>query len=126
MSKAEVVAYCIKLQENIHEQLKKAVSQSEAANAKIDLLSDRIDKLESDKEISRCLMKALKRQVHQNTQYSRKETIEVHGVDDDVGDGKELETKICQLLSMSGEEVCPADLHACHRLANNKQVIAKF
>ena len=126
MTKPEVVAYCIKLQEDIHAKLLKAISQTEAVNTKFDLLADRIEKLESEREISKSVIKALKRQVIQNTQYSRKESIEVHGVEEEVGDGSVLEGRICQLLTMSGEVVAPADLQACHRLANSTQVIAKF
>ena len=126
LTKPLVVAYCIKLQENIYAQLTKAIALAEAVHSKVDLLTDRIEKLESEKMINKSVIKALNRQIIENTQYSRKETIEVHGVEEEVGSDDDLEDSICQLLSMSGEDVAPADLHACHRLSNSKQVIAKF
>ena len=108
MTKPEVVTYCIKLQTSMHERIVKLENaQSDSGNENIDLLSKLIDKLESEKVVTTHVTKALTRHVHNNSQYLRKESIEVHGVADEVGDGDELESTICNLLSMSGEKVAP-------------------
>ena len=126
MKKDEVISYCIQLQDSIHGRLEKALQDTERANANIELLTARVDILESEREVSKHVTKALTRQIHQNSQYLRKESLEIHGVEDEAGEGDELEINICKLLSMSGEKVVPDDLQACHRLANKKQVICKL
>ena len=37
-----------------------------------------------------------------------------------------LEDTIRKALSLTGQEVVPEDLHACHRMSNRDRVIAKF
>ena len=37
-----------------------------------------------------------------------------------------LENIICKALSLTGQEVVPEDLRACHRMSNRGRVIVKF
>ena len=37
-----------------------------------------------------------------------------------------LEDTICKALLLTGQEVVPEDLHACHRMSNRDRVIVKF
>ena len=37
-----------------------------------------------------------------------------------------LENIICKALSLTGQEVVPEDLRACHRMSNRDRVIVKF
>ena len=57
----------------------------------------------------------LERNVVNNAQYHRRESIEVSPVPASIGD-KELEDCICKALSLTGHGVLPDDLQACHRL----------
>ena len=60
-----------------------------------------------------------------NSQYHRRETLVLNpvsqGIDDNV-----LEDEIYKPLSLTGLEVVPEDLHACHGMSNRDRVIAKF
>ena len=128
MKKPEVVQYCLKIQESLFARvgnLEKAFKESEAMNAQVATLLKRIDILESSQAIQSSVSRALSREVHRNGQYLRKDTIEVHGVEESITD-QDLESKICALLSMSGESVTPDDLHGCHRLKVKTHVICKF
>ena len=43
----------------------------------------------------------------------------------DIGDNV-LEETVCRDISLTGCEVTPDDLHACHQLKNKDRVILKF
>ena len=60
-----------------------------------------------------------------NAQYHRRETLELNPVSQDIHDNV-LEDTICKALSLTGQEVVPEDLHACHRMSNRDRVIVKF
>ena len=57
--------------------------------------------------------------------YSRRETIELNPVPADITEDV-LEENICKALSLTGVNVVPNDLHACHRMKRRDRVIAKF
>ena len=135
ITKPEVVQYCLMMQETLFarvgkleeavEASAKAIEASVATNTHMNTLLMRIELLESTQVVQSSVTRALSREVHRNAQYLRKDTIEVHGVDESVSD-QELEAKVCALLSMSGETVKPQDLHACHVLSAKTNVICKF
>ena len=60
-----------------------------------------------------------------NTQYNRRETLEINPVPSDIADDV-LELSVCQALSLTGTSVEPDDLQACHRMRNKDRVIIKF
>ena len=60
-----------------------------------------------------------------NAQYHRRESVEVNPVPPSISD-EELELNICKALSLTGHEVKPDDLQACHRLKKKESVIVKF
>ena len=60
-----------------------------------------------------------------NSQYSRRETIELNPVPADITEDV-LEENICKALSLTGVNVVPNDLHACHRMKRTDRVIVKF
>ena len=51
--------------------------------------------------------------------------MEVNPVPPSISDA-ELEVKICKALSLTGYEVKPEDLQACHRLKKKESVIVKL
>ena len=70
----------------------------------------------------------LERNAVTNAQYHRRESVEVNPVPPSISD-EELELNICKalsLLSLTGHEVKPDDLEACHRLKKKESVIVKF
>ena len=51
--------------------------------------------------------------------------MEINPVPPSISD-EELELNICRALSLTGNEVKPDDLQACHRLKKKEAVIVKF
>ena len=67
----------------------------------------------------------LERNAVTNSQYSRRETIELNPMPADITEDV-LEESICKALSLTGVNVVPNDLHACHRMKRSDRVIVKF
>ena len=67
----------------------------------------------------------LVRNVVTNAQYHRRESVEVNPIPPSISD-EELELNICEALSLTGHEVKPKDLQACHCLKKKESVIVKF
>ena len=67
----------------------------------------------------------LERNAVTNSQYSRRETIELNPMPADITEDV-LEESICKALSLTGVNVVPNDLHACHRMKRTDRVIVKF
>ena len=67
----------------------------------------------------------LERNAVTNAQYHRRESVEVNHVPPSISD-EELELNICNALSLTGHEVKPDDLQACHRLKKKESVTVKF
>ena len=60
-----------------------------------------------------------------NSQYSRRETIELNPVSAHIIEDV-LEENIYKALSLTGVNVVPNDLHTCHRMKKTDRVIVKF
>ena len=67
----------------------------------------------------------LERNAVTNSQYSRRETIELNPVPADITEDV-LEQNVCKALSLTGVHVVPNDLRACHRMKRSDNVIVKF
>ena len=59
------------------------------------------------------------------SQYSRRETIELNPVTVEIHEDV-LEDSICKPLSLTGVNVVPEDLQACHRMKSSDKVMIKF
>ena len=87
-----------------------------------DDFSRRFEVLSSELAVSKNCNRLLSERIIQvernavnNAQYHRRESIEVNPVSTSIGD-EELEDSICKALSLTGHEVLPDELQACHRL----------
>ena len=67
----------------------------------------------------------LERNVLNASQYHRREIIEINPVPEDIQDNV-LEATVCRALSLTGHNVIPADLQACHRMRRKSHVVVKF
>ena len=67
----------------------------------------------------------LERNAVSNSQYHRRETLEINPAPSAIQDNV-LEEKVCQALSLTGINVSPDELHSCHRLNKKYRVIVKF
>ena len=92
----------------------------------------RFEVVSSDLAITRNCNRLLTKRVVQlesnavtNAQYHRRESVEVNPIPPSISD-EELELNICEALSLTGNEVKPNDLQACHRLKKKESVIVKF
>ena len=89
-------------------------------------------KLSSDIAIKRNCNRLLTERVVQlernavtNAQYHRRESVEVNPIPPSISN-EELKLNICEVLSLTGHEVKPNDLQACHHLKKKESVIVKF
>ena len=108
-------------------------------NAKLTDLSERFNKFTSkyDKvysELQQCksfsshLLTRIIQLEHNavtNSQYSRRETIELNPVPAEIHEDV-LEESICKALSLTGVNIVPEDLHACHHMKRLDRVIVNF
>ena len=92
----------------------------------------RFEVVSSDLAITRNCNRLLTERVFQlernavtNDQYHRRELVEGNPIPPSVSD-EELELNICEALSLTGHEVKPNELQACHRLKKKESVIVKF
>ena len=92
----------------------------------------RFEVVSSDLAIARNCNKLLTERVVQlernavaNAQYHRRESVEVNHVPPSAND-EELKVNFCKAFSLTGHEVKPDDLQACHRLKKKESVIVKF
>ena len=62
----------------------------------------------------------LERQCWSNAQYSKRETLEISGIPENIDDG-ELEGKVLTVLSKLDVNIDPANVEACHWLKSNNK-----
>ena len=67
----------------------------------------------------------LERNTVTNSQYSRRETIELNPVPAEIHEDV-LEDSICKVLSLTGVNIVPEDFQACHRMKRLDRIIVKF
>ena len=68
---------------------------------------------------------AIKKQIAEQQQYSRRETVELNGLPDNTNNG-ELKDAVIKSFEEAGVSVTKRSFHAVHRLQNKKVVIAKL
>ena len=67
----------------------------------------------------------LERNAVSNSQYHRRETLEINPAPSAIQENV-LEKTVCQALFLTGINVSPDELHSCHRLNKKYRVIVKF
>ena len=70
-------------------------------------------------------MIATEKQITEQEQHSRRETVELVGLPDNTNDG-ELEDAVIKTFEEAGAKATKRSFHAIHRLGNKKMVIAKL
>ena len=113
-------------------QLSGITSQLKALNDRFHTFSAKSEEFKSDFLITKnCIILLhqpiiqLERNAVNNAQYHRRESPEVNPVPRDIGDNV-LEETVYRTISLTGHEVTPDDLYACHRLKNKGRIILKF
>ena len=108
LNKKELITILLSLQSKVQSANNEILNQVCQLNQKFNQLVD------------------MERQCWANTQYSRRECLEVVGIPDSV-QNNELEDKVLTIFKKIGSEVSPRDIEACHRLKkDNDRVIVKF
>ena len=99
---------------------------------KMDNVATKFDRVFSELQISKTCNSLLRKQIIDlersfldNSQYLRREMIEISPVPLEISND-ELEGLVCKALSLIGNKVSPDGLEACHRLKKKKNVIVKF
>ena len=70
-------------------------------------------------------MTDLERESFASQQYSRRDSIEIVGIPESIGN-EDLEAKTIKLLKAINVDVTASDIQACHRLTKKSRVIVKF
>ena len=124
LSKEELIEELISV-EDISSKLSDLTSRFDDFLRRYEILSS---ELTVSKNCNRLLgerIVQLERNAVNNAQYHRRESLEINPVPASIGDDV-LESSICRALSLTGHEVKPDDLQACHRLKKKDTVIIKF
>ena len=124
LSKEELIDELISV-EDISSKLSDLTSRFDDFLRRYEILSS---ELTVSKNCNRLLSERivqLERNAVNNAQYHRRESLEINPVPAAIGDDV-LESSVCRALSLTGHEVKPDDLQACHRLKKKDTVIVKF
>ena len=89
-----------------------------------ELKVERDSVVDTDSKTQDRLLK-LEKECHSHNQYTRRDCIEVAGIDTSVTEEK-LEEKVCEILGDIDVAVDPSSIQACHRLYDGKRTIVKF
>ena len=104
MNKQQVIDYALEISK-----------QFQSINEKLDLLMVKLSNVE--------------KQANRNSQYSRRETLEIHGIPESISDN-DLEKTVIGIFNNIKEADEPAivasNIHACHRMEKKDRVIIKF
>ena len=113
-------------------QISDTSCELKALNDRFDTFAAKHEELKSDLLITRNCNTLLHQRIIQlernavnNAQYHRRKSLEINPVLLDIGNNV-LEQTVCRAISLTGHDVTPDDLHACHQLKNKDRVILKF
>ena len=110
--------------------LSQDVAQLEKNNKKdltglVGYLKGKLEELESYRLIEK-RVRSLESNLIENIQYTRRESIEIHGIPESVKD-EQLEEKVIDVLEEIGVgRVKSYRIHACHRLKNRSKAVIRF
>ena len=126
LTKNDAINYSIEVTKNFRKMM---VAMFDAEDGIIVNMQKRLDEQQEINKKLLIKMNNLEKQQIQTDQYSRKETIEIKGLGENVPD-REIENKVIEVLnsikSDEDSEFCREDIHACHKLKNKSIVICKF
>ena len=91
----------------------------------IQYLRNRNEELESYKLISQ-RVEMLERSQVRHLQYNRRESIEIHGIPENVKDDALEKSAVNILESIGVKNIKPYQIHACHRLKNKRNTVIRF
>lgn len=125
MNKDSVIKILLQ-QQSIHEQLRVLTDKMDSFEAKLNesqavaLVAQNVSGLLQEK------VKSLEIALLKSEQYSRRECLDINGMDNQIAD-EDLEGKVCELLQGINITVnAETDIQACHRYGKKKDVIVKF
>ena len=127
MNKDEIINFCYDLQDKQMKSLKDIQLKLDS----LQKLEERLVIVESDLEIAKNInntllkkVKDVERRCWANSQYSRRECLEVVGIPESLVD-EELDDKVSEVFNMIDADVDKDNFEACHRLKKGR-VIVKF
>ena len=135
-----IVDELIKLRDKLRENLEtmKADSQKQIELLKIEsqnqikLYDERFEIMESQIQVIKRVNDELvtrigqiEKNCYRNSQYSRRECIEISGIPADI-ENKSLENTALEIISRAGVNVHNENVEGCHRIGRNNATILKF
>jgi len=125
MKKNEIINILLHHQSN-NEKLDELLSQFSALSSKIEMMESKIAIADTTTSILVKEVKHLQKELYASQQYSRRECVEIVGIDKEIKDD-DIEEKICEILEQINVDVdAEADIQACHRVRKKGTVIVKF
>ena len=131
MKKDDVVNLYLKLQAEFDKSESLAKKLDQAITDLVNI-NDRFNKLESSLAVSHNTsthlcnrIVDLERNLHAVEQYSRRECVEITGINDSISDSA-LQREVINILQSINVSCNDVDVEACHRLKNRDRTIVKF
>ena len=125
LKKDSIIQLFLKQQDEFS-HIEKILEQMSSLNHKVVQLESNMAICSNTSSLLAGRIKHLERQLLASQQYSRRECLDICGIDTAVSD-KELENTVCEILSEIEVDLNPErDLQACHRIGRNGNVIVKF
>ena len=126
LNKKELITILLSLQSKVESANNEILDQVRQLNQKFSQLESENSILKQANSLLSKRLVDMERQCWANTQYSRRECLEVVGIPDSV-QNNELEDKVLTIFKKIGSEVSPRDIEACHRLKKDSgRVTVKF
>ena len=124
LSKDQLIEEVLKLS-NLSSRLEELTNRFDEFMSKYDVISSDLAIVKNCNSLLASKIIQLEKNLLNSSQYHRREILELSPIPSDIPNDV-LEDRICDALSLTGEEVSPADLQACHRMKKKNFVIVKF
>ena len=130
LGREDLIKRYIELQANYNNILLENAQLKEA----LDNINQRFVKLESvveepktkkDDKLPIKKVIELEKKIYANQQYSRRDCVEIVGIDETIGN-EDLESKVIDILGDINVTTSPTEIQAVHRLYDGKRTICKF
>lgn len=131
-SKQQIIEVVLKLQDTKDKEVNKLKEELHNLASKVDELLENNNKLLSKESITENVslliserIDTLETELYAQQQYSRRECLEIVGIDNSI-QTEDLEENVIELFDEIGVDINSSDIQACHRLKKRDTVIIKF
>ena len=112
-------------------QLIEMIKDLTEVNSKLNEENSILKEINAFKEFTNTRLEKLEREQNKHLQYTRRDTVEIHGIPKTIPQGQ-LEDEVIRIFNTAKAEVCgkplkKKNIHACHRIGRKQETtIVKF